>query len=99
VPGRQERLDKESPGLWASFRVVGGPGVGQRDARPGMGNTPRTPRHDSALSAIWVALDAHPGDVLAWVADTAYAAIVVDCSGPTCSDDEHRAPGAGARLF
>jgi hypothetical protein len=37
--------------------------------------------------------------VLAWVAGTAYAAIVVDCDGPTCSDDEHRAPCAGARLF
>src|ERR1035437_6719771 len=44
------------------------------------------------FSEVWAALGARPGDVVAWNADTHYAAVTIDCSGKWCDDDTHRAP-------
>ena len=41
---------------------------------------------------VWAALGAQRGDVIAWNADTSYAAVTIDCSGKWCDDDTHRAP-------
>jgi hypothetical protein len=46
----------------------------------------------TTFAEVWVALGARPGDVLAWNAETSYAAITIDCQGQWCDDDEHRAP-------